>query len=182
MKKKINVLLSAAVVSVLFSSNVIAADQGGGDITFKGEIIDAPCSIESSDTNQLIDMGSISNVAVRDDTATKRYFKIHLINCDLSKYDTKGKPVTDGSKWKTVNVTFMGDTINTGKLLRISDNVGIELTNGGKVLEFGKPSDKMELTSNQQMEFYAQVRPIEKGKTVELGQFNKTARFQLAYQ
>ena len=37
--------LAALAVSLLFTAPVYAADEGSGEIHFKGEVIEAPCEI-----------------------------------------------------------------------------------------------------------------------------------------
>lgn len=41
--------LAALAVSLLFTAPVYAADEGSGEIHFKGEVIEAPCEIHQDD-------------------------------------------------------------------------------------------------------------------------------------
>ncbi len=181
MKRIIKTVLTGAVVSALFSSGVMAANQGSGTITFSGEIIDAPCSIHPDDVNQTVNMGSVSNASLRKEMTPVKNFGIRLVGCDLQKYNADGTP--DGTnKWSGVKAKFTGTSVNNNKLLKISDNVGIELTQGGKVLTFGTQSDKMELTGDQTIPFQAQVKAIDKNGALALGAFTSVANFELAYE
>lgn len=42
-------------ISLLFASPVFAADEGSGEIHFKGEVIEAPCEIHPDDLDMNID-------------------------------------------------------------------------------------------------------------------------------
>jgi P pilus assembly protein, pilin FimA len=42
-----------------------AADQGSGKVTFTGQIIDAPCSINPQDVEQEVKLGSIAIGALK---------------------------------------------------------------------------------------------------------------------
>lgn len=63
--------------------------QGHGTVHFKGEIIDAPCSIAPESADQTVDLGQVSNSALKDGgTSTPVPFDIKLQNCDISTYKT----------------------------------------------------------------------------------------------
>ncbi|MCU6343475.1 type 1 fimbrial protein [Escherichia coli] len=179
--KMIKSVLTGAMISALLSSGAMAANQGSGTITFSGEIIDAPCSIHPDDTKQTIQMGSVSNASLRNDNAAVKNFGIRLVGCDLQKYDLDGTP--DGNnKWSGVKAKFTGTSLNNNKLLKISDNVGIELRHAGNPLTFGTASDKMELTGDQELSFQAQVKAVDKTGPISLGEFNSVANFELSYE
>ncbi|EKL6580612.1 type 1 fimbrial protein [Escherichia coli] len=44
--------LAALAVSLLFTAPVYAADEGSGEIHFKGEVIEAPCEIHQDDIDK----------------------------------------------------------------------------------------------------------------------------------
>lgn len=179
--KSLNIFLACTIMSALFSSGVMAANQGGGAITFRGAIVDAPCSIHPDDVNQILDMGRVANSSLRDEQAQIKNFGIRLIGCDLKKYNSKGAPDSTG-KWSGVRAKFTGTSINNNKLLKISDNVGIELAHGGKVLTFGTASEKMELTGNQTLPFQAKLKMVNKAGDIALGEFTTVANFELSYE
>lgn len=71
-------------------------DQGHGKVTFTGSIIDAPCSISPETVDQTVDMGQVSNVALKNGgKSAPRQFDIKLEQCD-------------NSTLKTVTTTFEG--------------------------------------------------------------------------
>ncbi len=47
--------LAALAVSLLFTAPVYAADEGSGEIHFKGEVIEAPCEIHPEDIDKNIE-------------------------------------------------------------------------------------------------------------------------------
>ncbi|EJJ1300014.1 type 1 fimbrial protein [Salmonella enterica] len=179
--KMLKTFLAGAVISAMLSSGAIAANQGAGSVIFKGNIVDAPCSIHPDDVNQIVDMGSVSNASLRNDLAPLKNFGIRLVGCDLKKYGQDGTPT--GTNWSGVKAKFTGTSVNNNKLLKISDNIGVELTHAGKVLTFGTPSDKMELTGTQTLPFQAQVKAVDKsGIMAPLGAFTAIANFELSYE
>lgn len=62
---KLNKIMLAAVMAFGVSSLAHAADQGHGKVTFSGSIIDAPCSIAPESLDQTVELGAISNVALK---------------------------------------------------------------------------------------------------------------------
>jgi type 1 fimbria pilin len=71
------------------ASGTVTGGQGHGTVHFKGEIIDAPCSISPETADQTVDLGQISNSALKDGgTSTPVPFEIKLQNCDITTYKT----------------------------------------------------------------------------------------------
>lgn len=173
----------AAAVAVTLVSFGAHANQGGGTVTFTGNIVDAPCSINGNDANQVVEMGTISNAAIRNGSTKVKNFNIRLEGCDLQKYNADGTPVTGGT-WSGVKVTFTGATAGTNnQYLGVADNVGIELTQGGKPLTIGTPADKVLLQGGDQtLSFGAQVKAVDATKAIPLENFNTVANFAVAYE
>ncbi|CAD5756915.1 major pilin subunit PapA [Escherichia coli] len=180
--RMIKTVMAAAVAATLVSFGA-HANQGGGTVTFTGNIVDAPCSINGNDANQVVEMGTISNSAIRNGSTQVKNFNIRLEGCDLQKYNTDGTPVTGGT-WSGVKVTFTGATAGTNnQYLGVTDNVGIELTQGGKPLIIGTPADKVLLQGgNQTLSFGAQVKAVDATKAIPLKNFNTVANFAVAYE
>ena len=66
-----------------------AGSQGHGTVHFKGEIIDAPCSISPDTADQTVDLGQVSNSALnKKGKSVPVPFNIKLQNCDVSTYKT----------------------------------------------------------------------------------------------
>lgn len=182
--KMVKTALAGLVVSALLSSGAMAANNpGGGTVTFTGNIVDAPCSIAPESANQTVDMGVLSNSAIRNGTTPVKNFNIRLENCDLQKYNADGTPATGGT-WSGVKVTFTGATVGTSnEYLAIADNVGIELTQNGKTLAMNTPTDKVLLqTGDQTLLFGAQVKAVDTTKAIPLKNFTSVANFTMAYE
>ncbi|HAW1202394.1 TPA: type 1 fimbrial protein [Escherichia coli] len=181
--RMIKTVMAAAVAATLVSFGAHAADQGTGTVTFTGKIVDAPCSIAPESVNQTVEMGNISSSAIRNGSAQVKTFNIRLEGCDLQKYNADGSAVTDGT-WSGVKVTFNGAAADAGnQYLGVADNVGIELTQGGKPLTIGTPADKLVLQGgNQTLSFGAQVKAVDKTKAIPLTSFNTVANFAVAYE
>ncbi|HGB4252984.1 TPA: fimbrial protein [Salmonella enterica subsp. enterica serovar Virchow] len=181
--RMIKTVMAAAVAATLVSFGAHAANQGGGTVTFTGDIVDAPCSIAPESARQTVDMGVISNAAIRNGTTRVKNFDIRLEGCDLQKYNADGTP-TAGGTWSGVKVTFTGATAGTNnQYLSVADNVGIELTQGGKALTIGTPADKVLLQGGDQvLSFGAQVKAVDVAKAIPLKNFNTVANFTVAYE
>ncbi|CAD5508104.1 putative fimbrial-like adhesin protein [Escherichia coli] len=52
--------LAALAVSLLFTAPVYAADEGSGEIHFKGEVIEAPCEIHQDDIDKEVELGQVT--------------------------------------------------------------------------------------------------------------------------
>jgi type 1 fimbria pilin len=88
-----------SIVAALFTVGVIAsqanASEGGGKVTFTGEINSGACSIAPDSVDQTVQMGSItSNVLNGGGQSSPVMFDINLVDCDGTK--------------NMVNVTFNG--------------------------------------------------------------------------
>ena len=77
--------LAALAISLLFASPVFAADEGSGEIHFKGEVIEAPCEIHPDDLDMNIDLGEVTTSHInREHHSEKKPVNIRLINCDIA--------------------------------------------------------------------------------------------------
>ena len=183
--KIVKTVLAGLMASALLSSGAMAANnQGGGIILFKGNIVDAPCSlVQDSSEAQTVDMGVLSNSAIRNGNTPVKNFNLRLEGCDLQRYGADGN--ASGDKWSGVKVTFSGPSVgdNNTQYLSATDNVGIELTQGGKALTIGSPADKVLIQSGSQMlPFGAQVKVVDKSKPIPLKNFTATANFTMEYE
>lgn len=180
--KMVKTTLAGVVVSALLSSAAMAAstDQGSGTITFKGTIVDAPCSIKPNSVKQEIPMGTISNAAIRNDKTSVTPFSIELEGCDLQKYNEDGTPAN--GQWSGVNVEFKGTTVGTDKkYLGVTENVGIQLTHNGQPIIIDTPVKLSLKAGSQVLGFGAQVKAVDKTKAIPLTDFNTVANFSLTY-
>lgn len=176
--KKIAVSIAMASGLVMGVAHAApSADQGHGTVNFIGSIIDAPCSITPDTTNQTVDLGEVSNVALKNGgTSEPHTFPIKLTQCDTTTL-------------KSVQVTFTGAP-STGNpdLLGITGTAkgaSIAITNGsGEVITLGSPSPAQKLQDgNNTLMFSAYLQGDEGASaTVVPGSFQSVADFTLSYQ
>ncbi len=174
----LNKTILAAFVALGSISMVHAADQGHGKITFTGSIIDAPCSISPESIDQTVELGQISNIALKDGgKSTPKFFSIKLENCSF------GDPVTKNK----VNLTFTGmESSAKNGLLGITGSAkgaSVAITDGsGTVMSLGKPSqDTVMQGANNTLNFAAYVQGDGASATITEGDFQAVTDFTLAY-
>lgn len=172
------VALASVMGLIMASGAVNAADQGHGKVTFTGSIIDAPCSINPDSIDQTVNLGQVSNVALKANgntgTSTPRNFEIKLENCDTSTL-------------KSVKTTFTGAEGATDGSLGITGTAkgaSIILTNGdSKQIKLGEASEpRMLQDGNNTLLFSAYLKGDGASATITPGDFTAIADFTLAYQ
>ncbi|MBI6183760.1 type 1 fimbrial protein [Serratia proteamaculans] len=179
---KLNKIMMAAVLAFGVTSVAHAADQGHGTVTFKGAIIDAPCSITPETVDQTVNLGQVSNVALKDGgQSTPKSFQVKLENCELND-KAPGKN-------NTVSIKFTGaSSVDDAALLGITGTAkgaGIAITDGsGKLVELGKASSAQTLgNGNNTLSFAAYLQGSKaSGAVITPGEFQSVADFTLAYQ
>jgi type 1 fimbria pilin len=181
---KLNKIMMAAVLAFGVSSIAHAAtDQGHGTVTFTGSIIDAPCSITPESVDQTVNLGQVSNVALKDGgKSTPKNFQIKLENCELTTAEGAGKN-------NTVSLTFTGAVSAADETLLgitgTAKGAGIAITDGaGNNIKLGKPSKAQELQNgNNTLSFAAYLQGSNaSGAVIVPGEFQSVADFTLAYQ
>lgn len=182
---KLNKIMLAAAMTLGTLSVAHAADavnQGGGQLSFSGSIIDSPCSISSDSVNQDIQLGAISQALLKkaDGHSTPVNINIKLENCDFGAADKLTK--------NNVTVTFNGTgSTNDVKMLGLAGNAsdaGIVFTNSiGKKIDLGAASEKVVLTEDSSLQFSAYVQANKaSGAVIVPGNFTAVANFKMAYQ
>ncbi|CQD32378.1 fimbrial protein [Yersinia mollaretii] len=153
-----------------------AADQGHGTVTFTGSIIDAPCSISSETANQEVDLGSVSNVVLKNGgKSVPQPFDIKLEQCD---------PTT----LKTVTTTFTGDkSLVNPDLLGITgtaEGASVAITDlASNVIKLGKPTTAKDLSDGDTtLRFSAYLQGDGASATIKPGNFSAVAEFKLDYK
>ena len=160
--------LAALAVSLLFTAPVYAADEGSGEIHFKGEVIEAPCEIHPEDIDKNIDLGQVTTTHInREHHSNKVAVDIRLINCDLPASDNgSGMPVSK------VGVTFDSTAKTTGATPLLSNTsageatgVGVRLmdkNDGNIVLGSAAPDLDLDASSSEQtLNFFAWMEQID---------------------
>ncbi len=173
---KLNKIMMSAVMAMGVTSFAHAADQGIGKVYFTGSIIDAPCSISPDSEKQTVDLGQISNVALKDGgKSNPRTFEIKLEQCDTTTL-------------KTVTTTFTGKASpNNSDLLGINggtaSGAGIGITYGGEKIKLGQATAAQTLnTGNNTLAFAAYLQGEGASAAIVPGDFTAVADFTLAYQ
>ncbi|CAI1773057.1 type 1 fimbrial protein [Serratia marcescens] len=174
----LNKTLLAAVIAFGSASMAHAADQGHGKVTFTGSIIDAPCSIAPESIDQTVDMGQISNAALKDSgQSTPRNFDIKLEDCSFGTPAAKNK----------VQVTFTGmESVAGNGLLGITGNAkgaSVAITQAdGQVITLGQATKEHTLQDgNNTLRFAAYMQGDGASATITEGDFQAVTDFTLAY-
>lgn len=180
---KLNKVMLATVVAMGMVSMANAAapvDQGHGKVTFKGSIIDAPCSITPETVDQTVDFGQVSNAALKDGNRTApKPFTIDLENCTFEGDNAKNK----------VTVTFTGDAsaVNPDRLgiTGTASGASVAITEAnGTPIKLGQPSNAVELMNTpslQQLQFSSYLQGDGASAEIKEGDFTAIANFTLAY-
>ncbi|WP_434172129.1 Fimbria A protein [Providencia manganoxydans] len=184
MKKIILATLISSAMSV--SAFAVESNQGHGKVTFKGEIIDAPCSISSDSIDQTVDLGQIANsVLANGGASSPKQFTIELEDCVF--------PAGGGND--KVQITFSGASAGfNSKLLGVTGlnpdeglvgNVGIQITDTqGAPIDMGistTQSHQLQAGSNT-LQYSAFVRGADVAvDAIPLGKFEGVTNFTLAY-
>ncbi|WP_409159673.1 fimbrial protein [Pectobacterium sp. B2J-2] len=81
---KLSKIVLTSLIPVVFSFGANAVDTHNGSVTFKGKIIDTPCSISQEDLHQTIEFGEISKTVLENGgTSDIKPFDITLKDCSL---------------------------------------------------------------------------------------------------
>ncbi|HAW0905892.1 TPA: type 1 fimbrial protein [Escherichia coli] len=164
-----------AMALVSFGAN---ANQGQGQVNFKGTVIDAPCGIASESADQTIDFGQVSKAHLTNGgTSQHKNVDIKLVNCELA--DNK----------KNVTITFSGSSVGSDKLdeLGTSGGTGTAIkmsTATGDLVKFDGSTAVGSYNLNAGdniMRYSAWVQKASNG-TVTEGDFAAVANFNLTYQ
>ena len=78
------------------------ADEGSGEIHFKGEVIEAPCEIHQDDIDKEVELGQVTTSHINQSHHSDAVaVDLRLVNCDLEN-SSNGS----GGKISKVAVTF----------------------------------------------------------------------------
>lgn len=170
-------MLTAALILGM-ASMAHAQDQGHGKVTMTGAIIDAPCSIAPESVDQTVELGQISNVALKNGgKSTPRNFSINLENCTFGTPAAKNK----------VAITFTGmESVAKNGLLGITgtaQGASVAITSGdGQLIKLGQPTTAQLLQDGKNtLNFAAYVQGNGDEAVITEGEFQSVADFTLAY-
>lgn len=166
--------LAALAVSLLFTAPVYAADEGSGEIHFKGEVIEAPCEIHQDDIDKEVELGQVTTSHINQSHHSDAVaVDLRLVNCDLEN-SSNGS----GGKISKVAVTFDSSAKTTG--------VGVRLMNKDQsniVLGTATPDIDLAPTSSEQtLNFFAWMEQIDQATPVTPGALTANATYVLDYK
>ncbi|KHN53944.1 fimbrial protein [Pectobacterium fontis] len=174
----------ASLISVIFSVGAHAADSHNGTVTFKGKIIDTPCSISQDDLHQTIEFGEISKTVLENGgTSEIKPFDITLKDCSLDTA-TSAKIVFSGGVASGTNNELLA-------LNGSAAGAGIAVERIGEKIKFDGATPAVSATplSNGDNTFsftsYVEKLPTpESGAApaITTGSFSSTANFVVSYQ
>ncbi|EKT60324.1 fimbrial protein [Providencia sneebia] len=178
----LTMVLTAGVASEAVA-NKDTQNRSDGIIHFKGDIVNAPCTINEKGTIN-VDLGKISSrtLEVGSKHSDNKSYVIKLENCDLNKtYKDKNTTI----KLSKVNVSFYGQTDehksdllkNTGS----SKGLGIRLMNqDSSKIKLGEKNTDISLNAGtNKLTFHARVEA--NGQAVEAGSIEAQATYALTY-
>lgn len=183
-KKLAGAIMTVALAATSVSAMAAEVNQGKGVITFKGSIIDAPCSIAQESQYQTIEMNQVANVALKNGgKSSPTPFKIELRGCDLGSL-------------KSATATFTGSPASNPDLLAIKGTAkGASLAiadHNGELIKLGSPSSAQTLSNGDTFLAYSAYLQGDTipgvgedpatGVDITPGDFETFANFTLAYQ
>lgn len=153
------------------------ADEGTGLLTMQGEITDAACAIATGSQEQSIDLGTVPiNLIKQDGKGPVKSFSIHLINCNLIRYNSENQ------LWNAIEFTFDGPSENN--IFSINGDargVGLSLSNPNDInIVPGRPVSKIDIVPPS-MRLDYQVRLVSNAKPLHSGFYQSAIRFKLEY-
>ena len=192
--------LAALAVSLLFTAPVYAADEGSGEIHFKGEVIEAPCDIHQDDIDKEVELGQVTTSHINQSHHSDAVaVDLHLVNCDLETSSTGS-----GGKISKVAVTFDSSAKTTPATLHTpakppgsapplhnpttpqATGVGVRLMNKDQsniVLGTATPDIDLAPTSSEQtLNFFAWMEQIDQATPVTPGAVTANATYVLDYK
>ncbi|HEQ3521849.1 TPA: fimbrial protein [Citrobacter freundii] len=161
----------------------------GGQISFTGEVIAAPCAVDNDSANQVVKLGQVSTNVFSDVGSTSGAvpFSIKLTGCDLSG--------TDGSaNYTKAAITFNGQTVaGNNKALAVSSgggvanstagNIGVQIQqDGAAVVVDGAGSSTAKAIAAGSNEMFFDAAYVATAKNVTAGVANATADFTVTYE
>lgn len=178
---KMNKLMAALVMTMgVASFGANAGNVGAGKVTFKGAILDAPCSITPGTSDQEVKLGQVSQSTLANQgRSIARGFEIQLENCDATAVG------------KTVSITFEGVAAGTEggdeNLLALSgaNGAGVAIVNavGGAPIVLGKENAIRKIVNgNNMLSFSAYLQGLTGVENIEPGEFTSIADFVMTYK
>ena len=176
-------------IAVLFATSAIStsifASGNSGELHFSGQVVNAPCNIESESTKQEVPFGQLSRASLEAGNAAEKDIAIKLKECNFDEFskDTEGKWVAV----KDIKITFGGKNyVGTDKeflgTTGTASNIGIQI----KDFKFDEAKSVMNQIRNKQgenvLEFTALAKRVDGTTPVTEGEFSSIADFKITYE
>jgi type 1 fimbria pilin len=174
MKKHV---LSMAMVAAmgLVSFNGFAAGGNSGQVTFNGEVVDAPCNLAPGQdgADVKVPFGQLSMAQLNAGQETARNFQLQLEDCALAG--------------KTASITFKSIQANSANTLMntigSATGLGIGLRSPTGAITFGTSQPLTGLNDGKNtLHFSAIAKKAVAATDVTAGDFTAVANFEIAYQ
>lgn len=180
--------MTALAISLLFTAPVYAADEGSGEIHFKGEVIEAPCEIHQDDIDKEVELGQVTTSHINQSHHSDAVaVDLRLVNCDLenSSNGSGGKiskvAVTFDSSAKTTGADPILNNTSTGE----ATGVGVRLMNKDQsniVLGTATPDIDCSDLQRTNAEFLCWMEQIDQATPVTPGAVTANATYVLDYK
>lgn len=174
----------ASFITMIYAAGAHAADSHNGSVTFKGKIIDTPCSVSQEDLQQTVEFGEISKTVLENGgTSDIKTFDITLKDCSLDT-STSAKIVFSGGAASGTNSELLA-------LNGSASGAGIAVEYAGSKIKFDGSTPAVDATplanGNNIFSFtsYVEKLPVPQGgqaATITTGSFASTANFVVSYQ
>lgn len=172
---KLNKIMLAVAMTLGTISMANAANQGNGTVTFKGTIIDAPCSIEPGSLDQTVKLGDIASGQLKKGgKSTPQDILIKLVGCDMETAKTVTTTFSGAESAAVPGLLAMKGTAR-GASIAINDI-------DGKLLSLNKASKPQTIDGQATLRFSAHLQGDGASAAIVPGEFNSVADFKLAYQ
>lgn len=180
-------LMMAGSFSVLAAPTSVTVD--GGAVTFKGNVVAAPCVIDNSQSSLAVDMGQVmtKSLASKGSTTGAVPFIISLTGCDLTDPANAGA----ADNYTSASVAFTGSNAGTPDVLAISSASGSDVTASGVGIQImhnnqpvkvdGSKGEKNTISAGSNKLTY-QANYIAITDKVVAGAANATASFKITYE
>ena len=180
LKKTLLSMFATALLSgVAFNALADDPNQGSGKITFKGEVIDAPCSIAPGDEDQTINLGEVADTVLKSGQKSLPVdVTIHLQDCNTVDkvkitFSSASVDATDSNLLKNTLEGNIGGATDVGVRLVKSDNTNVTL---GTPITINFPTTN----SYQELNFKARMESL--GRTATPGNVQAQANYVLDYK
>ncbi|WP_330983219.1 MULTISPECIES: type 1 fimbrial major subunit FimA [Enterobacterales] len=179
---KIAFALVAVIGFVAGSANAATTTVNGGNVHFKGELVNAACAVSTESSNQTVELGQYRTASFTKtgDTSAKIPFSIVLNDCDPTVAATAAVAFTgqiDATDTSLLSVASGSNTDTaSGVGIEIMDNASATLTPNGTV--FSAAQNLVQGTNT--LQFSARYKAT--ADTTTPGQANADATFVMKYE